>query len=1089
MPRSVEYWKWRKRIGGDLMLQPGLYEQVINEYIQSELEKGHKEWFHDRSKIDRAESANILGTYIGRLLTQVMQYIDHSETVVKDRIAFCNEIIRFAIDYLERESGHKLDADLLSNLKGQLIHPGAEMLLELIDAKQAANKAHVRPETPLSISSLFTGDKREPSMLVELKKEIATSDRIDFLVSFIKFSGLRLLLDDLKAFTMRGGQLRVITTSYMGATDYKAVQELAKLPNTEVKISYDTNTTRLHAKAYLFWRNTGFSTLYIGSSNISESAMTSGLEWNVKLAQQDAPTIVKKVEVSFEQYWNNPEFVTFIPQLHEQKLRHALKAERSWRNDDHSALSFYFDIQPYYYQQEILDKLQAERDIHKRFRNLVVAATGTGKTVISAFDYRRYCQQNPGKPNRLLFVAHRKEILQQSLSCFRSILRDLNFGDVMVAGHVPDQIDHLFVSIQSLNAKDLFARTPPDFYDFIIVDEFHHAAAPSYQQLLTYYQPKILLGLTATPERMDGKSITDYFGGRIAAEMRLYEAIERKLLSPFHYFGVTDSVDLSGVKWRFGRYDENELERLFVIQEKVAKERARYIFEAVERYCTDINDVIGIGFCVTKRHAQFMAEQFNAFGVPSDYLTAESPDDVRDMVKQRLVRKEIHFIFVVDLYNEGVDIPEVNTVLFLRPTESLTVFLQQLGRGLRLYEGKEALTVLDFVGQAHREYNFEQRFQSLLSRTRRSVLKELELGFPSVPKGCSIILEKRAQEIILAHIRSSINNLKHIRRKVIDYFTHHREWRIGEFFEDYHVKPLDVYGRKTPTTVYGLGIQTNVVPADEPIDETREKLLATGLERLSFSNSTRFLEFALQALQAIRESRGKPMVGLSPAEQKMLLMLYYTFWDVGLADWKDRSFDTLEEALYWLVEHPLAYAELYDVLRYQYEKIDIVGRPVPGLDEDIPIDLYCNYTTNQIMAALGRHQAWKHRHFQEGVLYVEERKMDVFFVTLVKSEKDYSPTTMYQDYAVNERVFHWQSQSRTTVNSPTGRRYINQRHTKHPVLFFIREKKRNDYGVTMPYTCVGLADYKRHHGSAPISMEWTMREPLPAFVLDVAVRG
>jgi len=361
------------------MLETGLYEQVIDEYLNSELSKLSELWQTDKKKMDSAESAVILGRFMGRLLTRILQYFDHSETAVSDRVALCNAIIHYTIRYLESVAGDRFDPELLAQLKGHLIHQEAEMLLAILDASRAAGKEPIRPETPLSISSLFTGDKREPSMLAELKKEIATSDRVDFLVSFIKFSGLRLLLDDLRAFAMQGGRLRVITTCYMGATDFKAVQELVELPNTEVKISYDTKTTRLHAKAYLFWRNTGFSTLYIGSSNISESAMTSGLEWNVKLSQQDAPNIVKKVEVTFEHYWNNPEFVTYIPQLHEQKLRQALKAERSWHADDHSALAHYFDIQPYYYQQEILDKLQAEREVHGRHRNLIVAATGNGE--------------------------------------------------------------------------------------------------------------------------------------------------------------------------------------------------------------------------------------------------------------------------------------------------------------------------------------------------------------------------------------------------------------------------------------------------------------------------------------------------------------------------------------------------------------------------------------------------------------------------------------------------------------------------------------------------------------------------------------
>ncbi|WP_274362922.1 DEAD/DEAH box helicase family protein [Paenibacillus thermotolerans] len=768
------------------MLTLGIYEQVVNEMLVTEIQSLIEEWEADLKHIDSAVSAKLLGQYMGRLLTQVLLYIENSDDTVKDHVALCNEIIRHTANTLERGT----------------LHFGLDrVLLEIIDSRKLPKlskpeREAMRPSTSLALSSLFTGDKREPSMMAELRKEIQTSDRIDFLVSFIKFSGLRLLLDDLKAFTSRGGQLRVITTCYMGATDYKAVEKLAQLPNTEVKISYDTKTTRLHAKSYVFWRNTGYSTLYIGSSNMSESAMTNGLEWNVKLTQQDAPDILKKVDVTFEHYWNNQEFMSYIPQLHAAELRRALRSERVSGQEEAVRRAHFFDIQPYYYQQEILDKLQAEREIHHYYRNLVVAATGTGKTVISAFDYRRFRQQHQGSPCRLLFVAHRKEILSQSIECFRSVLRDLNFGEMLVGGETPSSLDHLFVSIQSLNSQDLIGRTSPDFYDYIVVDEFHHAAAPSYQQLMNYFQPKVLLGLTATPERADGKNVTDYFNGRIAAEIRLYEAIERKLLSPFHYFGVTDCVDLSDLSWRYGKYDESELENVFVFQHKQANERVRYIYSALERYCTNMHDIIGIGFCVSKRHAEFMAQQFSVLGIPSEYLISESADEVRDTVKQRLVRKEINFVFVVDLYNEGVDIPEINTVLFLRPTESLTVYLQQLGRGLRLSEGKEALTVLDFVGHARREYNFEDRFKALLPRNRKSVVMEIEQHFPNVPRGCSVILEKRAQEIVLDHIKSSINNLRNIRRKVRDFFEHQPDARIGDFFENYHVDPVEIYGRQ-----------------------------------------------------------------------------------------------------------------------------------------------------------------------------------------------------------------------------------------------------------------------------------------------------
>ena len=389
--------------------------------------------------------------------------------------------------------------------------------------------------------------------------------------------------------------------------------------------------------------------------------------------------------------------------------------------------TYSFDINPYPYQQEILDSLQAERKIRGHYKNLVVAATGTGKTVISAFDYRRYRKCNLQSPCRLLFVAHREEILRQSLKCFRGVLHDGNFGELFVGGSKPSSLDNLFVSVQTLNSRSLTDITTPDYYDFIIVDEFHHASAPTYQKLLEYYKTKILLGLTATPERMDGKNIIDYFDGRIAAEIRLPEAIDRKLLCPFQYFGVSDNVDLSELKWSRGGYDKTALSNVYTGNDL----RTLQILDSVKKYVTDINTVAGIGFCVSKAHAEYMALRFSQHNIPSASLTSDSSDDVRKSVQKQLVSGEIKFVFTVDLYNEGVDIPEINTILFLRPTESLTVFLQQLGRGLRLSEGKDCLTVLDFIGQANKKYNFEQKFAALIANTNKSVQSEIKNGFIS----------------------------------------------------------------------------------------------------------------------------------------------------------------------------------------------------------------------------------------------------------------------------------------------------------------------------------------------------------------------
>ncbi|GAB6172201.1 DEAD/DEAH box helicase [Paradesulfitobacterium aromaticivorans] len=1068
----------------------GLYEQIINGIINDNLNRIDQELvIKDTQPLDSAESSKILAEYLTRILREIFDYIDDGDTIVRDRVNFCNSILQYIIESIRKGSfSFKNDEATLKRVKSFLIRQDAQMLLSLVDKKANIQSAFgdsekvVRPDTSISENSLFTGAVHEPSMVSELKKEILSSHRIDFLVSFIKWSGLRLIINELTQFTAHGGKLRVITTSYLGATDFKAIEQLSKLANTEIHISYDTERTRLHAKTYVFWRDTGFSTVYIGSSNISESAMTSGLEWNIKLSQYDSGDILEKIRATFEGYWNNPEFSPYVPQIDSERLRQALKSERKTSQDE-DIIAFNFDIKPYYYQQEILEKLKAEREVHNSFRNLVVAATGTGKTVIAAFDYRDFCRSNLNRPNKLLFVAHRKEILSQSLACFRGILKDLNFGSMMVGGIKPDRFDHLFVSIQSFNSKELTEITTPDFYDYIVIDEFHHAAAPSYQELLDYYKPKVLLGLTATPERADGRSIFSYFNGRVAAEIRLWEAIERKLLSPFHYFGVTDNVDLSQVRWVGGKYDEGEIENLFVFEQAVAVKRVGNIINAIERYCLDRSDIVGIGFCVTKKHAEFMSNIFNKSGIASEFLIAESDDEVRDSVKRRLVTKEINVVFVVDIYNEGIDIPEVNTVLFLRPTESLTVFVQQLGRGLRLCDGKEALTVLDFVGQAHQKYSFEDRFKALLSRTRKTVEHEIKTGFANVPRGCSIQLEKQAQEYILVNIRNAINNKRNLISKLHDFMEIKGELKVREFFEVYHVNPQDVYSKKI--TVVGLAVQAGLLGGYK-VSQERERLISSALGRLSLANSRRWIRFIQTILPQIQTGKGAVLQHLPPVERTMLTMFYYTIWGKGLDDLGNR-FNSIDEAIYWAIDETLLYDELMDLLEYQHMKIDFVDKPLDRFGQEYPLDLYCSYTFDQILVALGKHTEKKRSHFREGVLYLPEKNLDVFFVTLNKSEKDYSPSTMYQDYSINEELFHWQSQSRTTEESVTGQRYINQSTNGGNVLFFVREYNK-EASFTSPYTCIGLADYQSHYGSAPISIVWKMKQPLPGFVMQKTVK-
>lgn len=1036
------------------MLHDGLYEQVMNRKLEDELSKTDK--ISELTDIDAAEASKILAKYVSEVVQKGLENVADNGGDVFAQVELINRIIKTVVD-----GTHETDFIEMS------VSERAKELLSLFDPKNSIlaldPKAKVvRPETSIAESSLFTGAVREPQMFTELKKEILSCDRIDMLVSFIKWSGLRLILDELKAFTAKGGKLRIITTSYMGATDVKAVEELSLLANTQIKVSYDTKRTRLHAKTYVFYRDSGFTTAYVGSSNLSNAAISSGLEWNVKVTKKDLPETIDKIAATFETYWNSKEFEIYDSSKKE-KLEQALKAEK-YVSEGNSQI-YTMDITPYPYQQEILDRLEAERTIRGQYRNLVVAATGTGKTVISALDYKRFRKQNPKSPCRLLFVAHREEILRQSISTFRAVLKDANFGELFVGNTRPESLDNLFISIQTFNSQDFTTKTSEDFYDFIIVDEFHHAAAPTYQKLLSYYKPKILLGLTATPERMDGKSILPYFNQRIAAEIRLPEAIDRKLLCPFQYFGLTDNIDLDQLKWAAGGYDKNELSQLYVSSGKQSTSRADLVVASLVKYVTDINDVKGLGFCVSVEHAEFMAEYFNHCNIPSIALSGLSGDEERKNAKKRLVDGDIRFIFVVDIYNEGVDIPEVNTVLFLRPTESLTVFLQQLGRGLRLSENKDCLTVLDFIGQANKHYNFESRFSALLSSNNRGVLSEMKSGFVSLPKGCFIQLEKKAAKYILDNIRASYGNSAGLISRIASFHTDTGLTpTLSAFLDYYHMDPRAIYKFSSFSR---LCARAEVISDfHEPLEETITKALC----RFASVDSRRWIRFMIDMLKHISDfDSGK----LSDLERRMVQMFYATLWGKGIEDFESEE---VKNQFKMLQKSPVMVSEIISLLQYNYNRIDFLDAPV-DVGFDCPLDLHCTYTRDQLLLAM---DFLKPNTVREGVKWLADKKLDVFFITLNKSDKEYSPSTMYQDYSVNETLFHWQSQSTTNEDGKVGQRYIHHKALGSRVLLFVREFKTDDFGNAGAYTFLGTAEYVSHTGSRPMSINWKLDAPIPA---------
>lgn len=1033
-------------------METGLYEQLINKLITSKLDVlDRRTFFIKETAIDKQEASKILSRY----LINVIQYgLSLINSDIEKQIEVSNKIIRLLRDEIKEDD---FEEDLIDTQAKILT-----AILNKIDTGIADFDKYLKEITPytrLTQSELFTGNNAGVSLDCEIRKEIQSSDKICFLVSFIKWSGIVIFKKELTEFTERGGQLKVITTSYMGATDYKAVEFLSTLKNTEIKVSYNTESERLHAKAYLFLRNTGFDTGYIGSSNMSRSALTNGLEWNLKVTTKEVGHIIDKFKKTFNTYWQDKEFELYNDNKDAEKFKKALKRERTF---DRTVSSFYFDIKPFPFQNEILEKLDVERNVHNRYRNLIVAATGTGKTVVSAFDFKRFSKENPYA--RLLFVAHRKEILQQAQATFQGVLVDNNFGELWVDGLEPEKYDHVFASVQTLNNHIDKLPLSESFYDYIVIDEVHHIAANSYRPILEKFSPKILLGLTATPERMDNEDILLDFCNTIAAEIRLPEALNRKLLCPFQYFGITDSIDLSQVTWQNGKYLPGELSKIYTQSDF----RVGEIHKNLNKYLNDINDVRALCFCVTQEHAQYMAEKFTLLGYKADYLVSNR-NHLREELRFKFKSKEINYLFVVDIFNEGVDIPEIDTVLFLRPTESLTVFLQQLGRGLRLAEDKECLTVLDFVGNSRPEYDFEGKFRALVGKTNTPISKEIEANFPHLPLGCSIVLEKVAKKVILNNILKATSfNINQLMLKIRN-FKHQTNLVLTlKNFTKFNNIPLDLIYNKRFTW---KRLCEKAGQVDDFSDRNETEIYRAISKKWLSCSSTSYFEFILSLA---KKNFQLEISTMNDAEKTMCLMLYYDVWQ------NPGQFNSLEESIKAIGANPVLVEEIIELLEILLDKIDFLEKKI-NLPYDQPLKVHSRYTRDQILVAFGLSTFDIKSSNREGCANNSNINTELLFVDLVKSESDFSPSTLYQDYAISDTLFHWQSQNASRPDTGKGLSYIKHEEQGKIILLFVREQNKNEYKNTMSYVFLGEGMLTDYYGSKPMSITWKLSEPMPPY--------
>lgn len=1012
-------------------LTEGLYESVVSRRLLERL-SSRQDLLPQIAGVDEADQPHVLAGHVAEAVLRGLR----SRRRPEDRVALIGQIL----DLLEEP--------------GQAPIGGIKQLLSLTTAAGPGvtriNTSR-RPSTPLSDAALLTNAPGEPGMGSELRAELATCDEVDLLCAFVMWPGIRVLESELHHARERGVPFRIVTTTYLGGTERQALDRLARDYGAEIRVQYDARRARLHAKAWLFRRKSGFDTAYVGSSNLSRAALLDGIEWNVRLSRVATPALLDKFLATFDTYWNADSFGTYDPDQDRDRLDDALAEARGERRQSAVVTISGLEVRPYPYQQAILDALASERENHERHRNLIIAATGTGKTVIAALDYRNLVQATGNKP-KLLFIAHRGEILQQSLRTYREALVDANFGELYVGGARPERWNHVFASVQSLSAYGV-QSIPAEHFEVVVIDEFHHAEAPTYKRILEHLQPKEFLGLTATPERSDGTDVRLLFGGRTAAELRLWDAINQGLLSPFHYFGVSDNTDLTRVSWRNGRYDDAELSNLYTGN----RARAAVVLKEVRDKIPDPTHMRALGFCASVDHATFMARTFNEAGIPAESVSGQTHPANRADALGRLRDGQISALFAADLLNEGVDIPRVDTVMLLRPTESPTLFLQQLGRGLRLAPDKDILTVLDFVGRNRAEFRLDLRYRTLTGSTRKGLEHQVEKGFPFLPSGCEIVLDEVTQASVLANIRQHLS----LRwSQLIKELRAHPTDSLAEFLGDSGAELAQVVrqGKSWTQLRRDAGLLIGVTSAAEETLLKRVRALTHVDDRAR----------ALAYRQILSDSFDFASVSDDPFAR----MLFYTLWPNG------GGYADYAQGWRTLAANGQVREELRIVVDLAFDATRHLTRPDGGVIDGLPLAVHGSYQREEILAAL-RHATLDRApsQFREGVLKTEVngRPVDAFFVTLNKSEADYSPSTMYRDYPISPTLFHWESQSTTSVASPTGQRYLNGDST---VLLFVRREKSNDFG-TAPYVYLGPAAYVSHTGDRPIAITWRLRHPMP----------
>ena len=916
-------------------------------------------------------------------------------------------------------------------------------------------------------------NSKQTNLLNELKKNLKECERFYFSVAFINYSGLQLLLDTLKEIETKGVKGKIITTTYLNFTEPKALEKIQEFKNIDLKVFIANKDIGFHTKAYIFENKDNYK-IIIGSSNITQSALKSNIEWNVRIISKEDAPFIKDVLKEYDNLWNMSselnddvlqKYMLFLNEIKKMEVKRQLVFESLQ------------PIQPNKMQVRAMENLNRLRE-HGENKALVIAATGTGKTYMSAFDVRQF------NPKRMLFIVHREEILKKAKQTFDKVLKGRNIKTGLFTGNKKEyDADYLFATIQTMNRY--YEEFDKSYFDYIVVDEAHRAASDSYVNVMEYFNPKFTLGMTATPERGDSLSVFDLFDNNVALEVRLYEALEDDLVIPFHYFGITDieGADLEGVNLD----DISEVANRLMINRRVD-----FIIDKMNFYGHDGKFRKLLGFCVSIEHAKYMAEEFTKRGIKSVALSGADSVATREkyIAKLESDKDDLQAIFTVDIFNEGVDIPNINTVLMLRPTNSPIIFIQQLGRGLRKSENKEFLTVLDFIGNHNKAFLISIALSGARYYDKDSLKVAVATDFIDVPGCTNIQIDEIAKERILAQIdRENFREMRYLK----DEYNQFKSlcggkipYRLLDYIKyDGAPDPIKFIDKEKTYLGFVAKIEKDDNLKNLLLDKNFEKILKelNGNLPLKRINEFVILKYLLKNKSiSIKQATDEILKYIEEIDTDSVKhafeCLNHQYYDSVMIKQRVKMIEYKNDVLFRSSEFEkiinnkeyrkyIEDAIKYGILRYKNEfKEGYYGVPF--------LKLYEQY--KMVDVALLSNYRKIHSAFRGSGLLTNNN--DYFLFIDLHKEEGIEERINYKDKFLDREYFQWQSPNSTTQSSDRGRNLIFNKERKINLHLFVRKYKEIDKKA-QPYIYIGKGDTVQYEGEKPITMKIKLHNEVP----------